>query len=152
MGPTPKPSLKGETMSSKAVEPSVSIVPSIMSEDDKARLRDQFDRRIAEADSVDALFDKPKTLGLEDIEGEPVVVNAVRFNQARPEYAKGEGSLGAFVVMELGDGRVVTTGARTPLMILYRVAELGGFPLTLRFYRNRTGNDRDAWDVERYTD
>lgn len=139
-------------MSSKAVEPSLSIVPSVMSDDDKAKLRESFDRRIADAKTLDELFDSPKTLGLEDIEGEPVSINAVRFNQARPEYAKGEGSLGAFMVMELGDGRVVTTGARTPLMMLYRIAELGGFPITLRFFRTRTGNDRDAWNVERYTD
>lgn len=139
-------------MSSKAVEPSVHIVPSIMSEDDKTKLRDSFDRRIAEATSVDELFDAPKTLGLDDIEGEPVTINAVRFNQARAEYAKGEGSLGAFVVMELGDGRVVTTGARTPLMMLYRIAELGGLPITLRFFKSRTGNERDAWNVERVSD
>lgn len=135
-------------MSSKAVEPVVSIVPSIMSEDEKNALRDQFDRQIANATSVDELFERPKPLGLEDIEGEPVSVNAVRFVDGRDEYKAGEG-LGVFMVMELGDGRVVTTGARTPLMILYKIAELGGFPIRLRFTQSRTANNRTAWNVER---
>ena len=140
-------------MSSKAVEPLVSIVPSIMGEDDKAKLRDQFDRQIAEATSLDELFAKSETLGLEDVEGVPITVEAVRFVKGREEF-QGEGSLGAFVVVEFtrsgGKGtEVLTTGARTPLMILYKIAELGGFPIKLRFLRSRTGNDREAWNVER---
>jgi hypothetical protein len=120
-----------------------------MTEDDKRKLRDQFDSHIAEATSVDALFDKPKPLGLEDIAGMTVTVNAVRFHKGREEFNQAEDSLGAFMVMELADGRIVTAGARTPMMVLYRIAELGGFPITLRFIPNRTGNDRTAWDVER---
>lgn len=141
-------------MSGKAVEPVSRIVPDVMSDEDRASMRDQFERQIAEATTVDALFEKPKPLSLDDIEGVPVYVTAARFMKGRDEYNKNPDSLGAYMAVEFsrtedGDTEVLTTGARTPVMMLYRVAELGGFPLRVRFIKNRTGNDRDAWDVER---
>ena len=139
-------------MSGKAVEPVVRIVPTIMSDAEKASLRDQFDRQIANATTLDELFDKPKPLGLEDIAGTPVDVLAVRFVEGREEYNKNPGALGVFMVMEFDQGKgpqVLTTGAATPVKILYKIAELGGLPIRLRFYTNRTGSGQDAWDVER---
>lgn len=140
---------------SKAVEPvesgAVSVVPTEMTEADRVALRNQFDSQIANAQTLDELFEKPKPLGLEDIEGEAVTVNAVRFLKSRDEFTRNLNALGAFCVMELADGRVVTHGARTPTMVLYKIAELGGFPIKLRFHRieGTTNDGYRPWEVER---
>lgn len=133
---------------SKAVEPIMGIVPMEFSDSDRQAIRESFDRKIAEASTLDELFDKPKPLGLEDIEGESVTVNAVRFLKGAEQYKDG---LGVFCVMELSDGRVVTHGAETPLKILYKVTELGGFPIDLRFFRvaKQTAAGYRPWEVER---
>lgn len=142
-------------MASEAVEPVdsgvVSIVPTEMTDADRIALRNQFDSRIANATNLDELFEKPGTLGLEDIEGKAVTVNAVRFLKSRDEFTRNPDALGAFCVMELSDGRIVTHGARTPTMILYKIAELGGFPIKLRFYRIEKATDAGyrPWEVER---
>jgi len=126
----------------------VAIIPSAMTDEDKAALAAQMEAKIATATTVDEVFAESSTLGLEDIAGVPVTVNSVRFIQSAEQYAKAESSTGYFVVMVTDHG-IVTTGARTVVQKLYKTAELGGFPLTLRFWQNdkETSRGYRPWNV-----
>lgn len=108
-------------------------------------------QNIAEADTVDDILDAnvTQTLKLEALENEAVKINAVSFHESSDEYA--EGGWGFFAVMQLEDGRVVTTGSRTVVLKLYKLEKKNAFPLAtpVRFTAARTRAGFRAWDMVR---
>lgn len=106
-------------------------------------------QNIADADTVDDILDAnvTQTLKLDAIEGETVKINAVSFHESADEYT--EGGWGFFAVMQLEDGRVVTTGARTVVLKLYKLDKKNAFPLDvpITFTAARTRAGFRAWDM-----
>lgn len=134
-------------MASTDVERISTLAPTVLSEEDKQAIAASFDRRIAEATTVDEVFDSPTTLGLEDVENKPVTVSSIRFHESGEQY-RDNGGLGVFAVMDTDLG-ILTTGSRTPCMKLAKVAELGGLPITVRFFIGARTKNGTVWDVER---
>jgi hypothetical protein len=112
-------------------------------------INDRMMRNIAEAESVDDVLEANTTgtLKLEAVANEPVTIDAVSFHESADEYS--DGGWGFFCVMQLSDGRVVTTGSRTVVLKLYKIDKLNGFPMAtpVVFISNRTRNGWQAWDM-----
>jgi hypothetical protein len=123
------------------------ITPTVLTAEEKSNLSHQFDKRIAEAKSIDEVFNAPSTLSLSDVEDEEVEVTGWRFLPSSERYANSEGGTGYFVVMETDKG-VITAGARSVVLKLAKAAELGAtLPLVLTFHSSVSGNNRRVWDV-----
>lgn len=118
---------------------------------DGGAINDRMMRGIAEADTVDDILNANQTAvgKLDSIEGETVKVNAVSFHESADEYS--EGGWGFFAVMELADGRVISTGAKTVVLKLYKLNKVNGFPLDtpVVFTAARTRSGWKAWDMTR---
>jgi hypothetical protein len=131
----------------KEVAEVVRIQPTVLTAEEKSALSTQFDKRIAQAKSIDEVFNAPSTLSLEDVEGEEVEVEGYRFLPSSDQYANSEGSPGYFVVMDTDRG-IITAGARSVVLKLAKAAELGAtLPLVVVFHSSMSGNNRRVWDV-----
>jgi hypothetical protein len=131
----------------KEVAEVVHIQPTVLTAEEKSGLSAQFDKRIAQATSIEEVFNAPSTLSLADVEGEEVEVTGWRFLPSSERYANSEGGVGYFVVMETDRG-IITAGARSVVLKLAKAAELGAtLPLVLTFHSSMSGNNRRVWDV-----
>lgn len=130
------------------LEKVVKFTPSVI---DGATVNDSILRGIADAETVDDVFGDGKsgTLKLQDIEGEYVTIDAVRFHESSDQYK--DGGWGIFAVIELAGGRIVTTGSKTVVLKLYKLSELSGFPLgyDVVFKSSLTKSGNTAWDVDK---
>lgn len=129
------------------VTETVKFAPSVL---DGATVNDSIHRKIAEANSVDELFaGAGATLSLEDIQGEFVTITECRFHESAEQFK--DGGWGIFAVLTLDDGRVVTTGSKTVVLKLYKLADLVGYPLNFAvvFTGTQTRNGFIAWDMDR---
>lgn len=116
---------------------------------DGSAINDRMMRGIAQAETVDDVLSSNvrAVLKLDDIANEEVSVTAVSFHESADEYA--EGGWGFFAVMELADGRIVSTGAKTVVLKLYQIQKLNGYPLEspVVFTSSRTRGGFNAWDM-----
>lgn len=129
------------------LESEVIFEPSAIDSD---AINQRMMRNIAEADNVDDILsaNQTETLRLDDIEDENVTVEVVSFHESADEFA--EGGWGFFAVMQLADGRAITTGAKTVVLKLYQISKVNGFPLSdVTFTAKRTRSGYRVWDVAR---
>lgn len=128
------------------IETQVKFTPTVL---DGATVNDGIHRSIAEAESIDDLFQGSTTLSLQDIEGEFVNITSVAFHESSDQYK--DGGWGIFAVLNLDDGRVVTTGSKTVVLKLYKLQEFGAFPLDFAvvFKGTQTRNGFTAWDMDK---
>jgi hypothetical protein len=129
------------------VEKTVKFTPTVL---DGAAVNDGINKRIAEAETVDDLFaGSGETLSLQDIEGEYVTIESAAFHESSDQYK--DGGWGIFAVLNLDDGRVITTGSKTVVLKLYKLQELTGYPLPFAvvFKGTQTRNGFTAWDMDK---
>ena len=131
---------------SSDLETTVKFTPSVI---DGMAANDSILRGIAEAETVDDLFASTGTLKLTDIEGELVSITNCAFHEANDQFK--DGGWGIFAVMTLADGRVITTGGKTVVLKLYKLAELTGYPLPFNvvFKSNQTKSGYTVWDMDK---
>lgn len=122
--------------------------------EDASEIGKRIDAGIMNAPDMESLFNGNATSGIADVLDKVLVVSDIAINEGRDEYNTEPNSLGVYFVIQTDSG-VVTGGARTCVLKLYRAAELiasgqASYPISIRFFQKEkaTSNNRYPYDVE----
>lgn len=123
--------------------------------DDPSEIGRRIDAGIMNAPTMEQLFNGNATKGIADVLNEVLTVTDIAINEGRDEFNTEPNSLGVYFVIQTEESGVVTGGARTCVLKLYRAAELIGsgqasYPISIRFFQKdkATSNNRYPFDVE----